>query len=137
MMQRALALLSVAGSLCAQVSFDRILGANQEPQNWLTYSGTDMSQRYSLLNQITPENVKTVERGEEELKALGFRQFRVRFHGDIVRLEIAPEEMPKALNMETARRFTEIFRALGFQYVTLDLEGYRQGSLNEVLRMKK
>ena len=86
---------------------------------------------------MTIENVKTVETGEEEIKALGFRQFRVRFHGEVVRLEIAPEEMEKALNLEMARRFTAIFKALGFKYVTLDLEGYRQGSLNEVLGLKK
>jgi alcohol dehydrogenase (cytochrome c) len=61
MITRALLFLPVAGSLCAQVSFDRVLGANKEPQNWLTYSGTNMSQRYSLLNQITPENVKNLE----------------------------------------------------------------------------
>ena len=77
--------------------------------------------------------MKTVEVGEEEIKALGFRQFRVRFHGDVVRIEIAPEELERALNLEMARRFTAIFRGLGFRYVTLDLEGYRQGSLNEVL----
>jgi uncharacterized protein len=78
--------------------------------------------------------VKTVEEGEEQIKALGFRQFRVRFHGDIVRLEIAPDELPKALTLEMAQRFTAVFKPLGFKYVTLDLEGYRQGSLNEVLR---
>jgi uncharacterized protein len=78
--------------------------------------------------------VKTVEAGEEQIKSLGFRQFRVRFHGDIVRLEIAPDELPKALTVEMAHRFTAVFKPLGFKYVTLDLEGYRQGSLNEVLR---
>jgi uncharacterized protein len=86
---------------------------------------------------VTIENVKTVEVGEEEIKALGFRQFRVRFHGQVVRIEIAPEEMPRALTLEMALRFTGIFKNLGFQYVTLDLEGYRQGSLNEVLGLKK
>ena len=85
---------------------------------------------------MTIENVKTVETGEEEIKALGFRQFRVRFHGEVVRIEIAPEEMQKALTLEMARRFTAIFKTLGFRYVTLDLEGYRQGSLNEVLDLK-
>ena len=80
--------------------------------------------------------MKTVERGEEEIKALGFRQFPVRFHGEGVRIEIAPDELPKAMNMEMARRLTAIFKALGFKYVTLDLEGYRQGSLNEVLNLK-
>jgi uncharacterized protein len=78
--------------------------------------------------------VKTVEAGEEQLKALGFRQFRVRFHGDVVRIEIARDEMETALTMAMAARLTAIFKELGFRYVTLDLEGYRQGSLNEVLR---
>ena len=86
---------------------------------------------------MTIENVKTVETGEEQIKALGFRQFRVRFHGEVVRLEIARDEMERALSLEMAQRFTAIFKALGFKYVTLDLEGYRQGSLNEVLNLKK
>ena len=86
---------------------------------------------------MTIENVKTVERGEEEIKALGFRQFRVRYHGELVRLEIAPDELPKALTPEMARAFTSLFKGLGFKYVTLDLEGYRQGSLNEVLNLRK
>jgi len=71
-----------------------------------------------------------VEKGEEALRALGFRQFRVRHHDNLVRLEIAPEELPRALSPEMARRFVEIFKPLGFAYVTLDLEGYRTGSLN-------
>jgi len=82
---------------------------------------------------VTIQNVKTVERGEEEIRALGFRQFRVRFHGDLVRIEISPDELPRALSPEMSRKFTGIFKALGFHYVTLDLEGYRQGSLNEAL----
>ena len=73
-------------------------------------------------------------RGEEEIKALGFRQFRVRFHGELVRIEIAKEELPKALTLEMAANFTAIFKPLGFHYVTIDLEGYRQGSLNSVLQ---
>ncbi len=104
---------------------------------WDRPASACLSSRIPYGTSVTPETVKTVEAGEEALKALGFRQFRVRFHGEIVRLEIAPEELPKALNLEMAQRFTQIFKALGFQYVTLDLEGYRQGSLNEVLRLKK
>ena len=77
--------------------------------------------------------MKTVEVSEEHIKDLGFRQFRVRFHGEIVRIEIAPEELPRALDIDMARRLTAIYRRLGYRYVTLDLEGYRQGSLNEVL----
>jgi uncharacterized protein len=82
---------------------------------------------------VTLENVKTVERGEEAIRQLGFRQFRVRFHGQLVRIEIAKDELPAALTPEMAQRFVEIFKPLGFHYVTIDLEGYRQGSLNAVL----
>jgi uncharacterized protein len=64
---------------------------------------------------------------------LGFRQFRVRFHGKLARIEIAKDELATALTPEMAQRFVEIFKPLGFHYVTIDLEGYRQGSLNAVL----
>ena len=83
------------------------------------------------------QNVKTVETGEEAIKALGFRRFRVRFHGELVRIEVAPDELERALTPGMAKAFTAIFKPLGFHYVTLDLEGYRQGSLNEVLRVKR
>ena len=104
---------------------------------WDRPAAACLSSRIPYGTPVTIENVKTVETGEEEIKALGFRQFRVRFHGNVVRIEIAPDEMARALDLEMARRFTAIFKALGFQYVTLDLEGYRQGSLNEVLGLRK
>jgi uncharacterized protein len=104
---------------------------------WDRPASACLSSRIPYGTPVTIQTVKTVETGEEEIKALGFRQFRVRFHGEVVRLEVAPDEMEKALNLEMARRFTAIFKALGFKYVTLDLEGYRQGSLNEVLGLKK
>ncbi len=104
---------------------------------WDRPASACLSSRIPYGTPVTIENVKTVEVGEEEVKALGFRQFRVRFHGEVVRLEIAPEELPKALDVEMARRFTTIFKSLGFKYVTLDLEGYRQGSLNEVLALER
>ena len=103
---------------------------------WDRPASACLSSRIPYGTPVTIENVKTVETGEEAIKALGFRQFRVRFHGEVVRIEIAREEMERALTMEMARRFTAIFKALGFQYVSLDLEGYRQGSLNEVLNLK-
>jgi uncharacterized protein len=80
--------------------------------------------------------VKTVERGEEEIRALGFRQFRVRFHGALVRIEVAKDELTRALTPEMAQAFVAIFKPLGFHYVTIDLEGYRQGSLNAVLQAR-
>lgn len=100
---------------------------------WDRPASACLSSRIPYGTPVTIQNVKTVERGEEEIKALGFRQFRVRFHGDLVRIEIAPEELARALDPQMARAFTEIFKPLGFHYVTLDLEGYRQGSLNAVL----
>jgi uncharacterized protein len=104
---------------------------------WDRPASACLSSRIPYGTPVTIETVKTIETGEERIKALGFRQFRVRYHGDVVRIEIAREEMPKALTLEMAAHFTEIFKSLGFRYVTLDLEGYRQGSLNEVLDLKK
>jgi uncharacterized protein len=100
---------------------------------WDRPASACLSSRIPYGTPVTIENVKTVERGEEAIRALGFRQFRVRFHGDLVRIEIAPDELDRALDPEVARQFTAIFKPLGFHYVTLDLEGYRQGSLNAVL----
>jgi pyridinium-3,5-biscarboxylic acid mononucleotide sulfurtransferase len=101
---------------------------------WDRPASACLSSRIPYGTPVTIQNVKTVEQGEEAIRALGFRQFRVRFHGDLVRIEIAPDELASALSPEVARQFTAIFKPLGFNYVTLDLEGYRQGSLNESLR---
>jgi uncharacterized protein len=102
---------------------------------WDRPASACLSSRIPYGTPVTIQNVKTVEKGEEEIKTLGFRQFRVRFHGEIVRIEIARDELARALTTEMAARFTAIFKKLGFKYVTLDLEGYRQGSLNEVLNL--
>ncbi len=101
---------------------------------WDRPAAACLSSRIPYGTPVTVETVKLIERGEEAMRELGFRQFRVRFHGELVRLEIAPDEMPQALNLEMARKLTAIFKELGFLYVTLDLQGYRQGSLNEALR---
>ena len=100
---------------------------------WDRPAAACLSSRIPYGTPVTIQNVKTVELGEDEIKTLGFRQFRTRFHGEMVRIEIAPDELPRALDIEMARRFTAIFKRLGYKYVALDLEGYRQGSLNEVL----
>jgi uncharacterized protein len=105
-------------------------------QTWDRPASACLSSRVPYGTPVTPQTVKTVEKGEEEIKALGFRQFRVRFHGELVRIEIAKDEMDKALSPEMARAFSAIFKQLGFLYVTLDLEGYRQGSMNEALKLK-
>src|SRR5579859_4091253 len=103
---------------------------------WDRPAAACLSSRIPYGTPVTIDNIKTVEKGEEEIKALGFRQFRVRFHGELVRLEVGKEELARALTPEMAAQFTQIFKKLGFKYVTLDLEGYRQGSLNEVLHLK-
>jgi uncharacterized protein len=100
---------------------------------WDRPAAACLSSRIPYGTSVTKERIKTVEDGEEALKALGFRQFRTRFHGDLVRIEVAVEELPKALSPDMAAKFVEIFKPLGFHYVTLDLQGYRQGSLNEAI----
>jgi uncharacterized protein len=97
---------------------------------WDRPAAACLSSRIPHGTPVTPENLAMVERGEEALKRLGFRQFRVRHHGTIARIEIGAEEMPRALTPEMVREMARVFRGLGFQFVTLDLEGYRQGSLN-------
>jgi len=103
---------------------------------WDRPASACLASRIPYGTPVTPERVKIVERGEEALHALGFRQCRVRYHGELVRIEIAADELPRALDPEMARRFVQIFKPLGFHYVTLDLEGYRQGSLNEALQRR-
>src|SRR5580700_8326464 len=100
---------------------------------WDRPASACLSSRIPYGTPVTIQNVTTVDRGEDAIRVLGFRQFRVRFHGEVVRIEIAPEELERAMTPAMARAFTAIFKPLGFHYVTLDLEGYRQGSLNSVL----
>ncbi len=101
---------------------------------WDRPAAACLSSRIPYGTEVTKERIKVVETGEEALKALGFRQFRTRFHGDLVRIEVAVEELPKAMQPDMAARFVDIFKPLGFLYVTLDLQGYRQGSLNEAIK---
>jgi pyridinium-3,5-biscarboxylic acid mononucleotide sulfurtransferase len=106
-------------------------------KTWDRPASACLSSRIPYGTPVTPETVRTIDRGEEALNRLGFRQFRVRFHGELARIEIAREEMPKALTMEMAGELTAVFKGLGFHYVALDLEGYRQGAMNEVLNLKQ
>lgn len=100
---------------------------------WDKAASACLSSRIEYGRPVTRETLSVVEQGEDALRALGFRQFRVRHHGDLVRIEIAPEEMRKALTSEMAGEFTRIFKGLGFKFVTLDLEGFRSGSMNALL----
>jgi uncharacterized protein len=100
---------------------------------WDKPASACLSSRIEYGRPVTREALDTVERGEDAIRGLGFRQFRVRHHGDIVRIEIAREELDRALNPAVASQFTTIFKALGFKFVTLDLEGFRSGSMNALL----
>jgi len=102
--------------------------------SWDKPASPCLSSRIAYGVPVTIERLSKVERGEEVLRQLGFEEFRVRVHGDIVRLEIAPAEMEKALNKPMAARLAESFSKLGFKFVTLDLQGYRSGAMNEVLK---
>jgi pyridinium-3,5-biscarboxylic acid mononucleotide sulfurtransferase len=100
---------------------------------WNRPASACLSSRIAYGLEVTPERLATVEKGEEALRTMGFRQFRVRHHDDLVRVEIAPEELLRALDPGMARNFVKIFKELGFKFVTLDLEGYRTGSMNSLL----
>jgi pyridinium-3,5-biscarboxylic acid mononucleotide sulfurtransferase len=96
-----------------------------------------LSSRFPYGTSISAERLSVVDQGENILRNFGFRVFRVRFHEELVRLEFSPEELPKALNVTMAAILVKEFKAIGFKYVTLDLEGYRSGALNEVLPLYK
>lgn len=92
-----------------------------------------LSSRVEYGRTVTREVLEQVERGEESLRQLGFREFRVRHHGKLARVEIARTELPRALTMEMMDAITAALRNIGFQYVTLDCAGFRSGSLNAIL----
>ena len=95
-----------------------------------------LSSRIAYGTTVTIKRLTTVERGEEIMRELGFREFRVRHHDELVRLEIAPAELDRALRREVVDDLARRFRALGFRYVTLDLHGYRTGAMNEILKSR-
>jgi uncharacterized protein len=111
----------------------RQLARQADLRVWDKPASACLSSRMEYGRAVTPEALSVVERGEEALRAMGFRQFRVRHHGEIARIEIARQELPRALTIEMASEFTSIFKALGFKFVTLDLEGFRSGSMNQLL----
>jgi len=111
----------------------RELARQAELRVWDKPASACLSSRVEYGRAVTPEALSVIERGEDALRALGFRQVRVRHHGEIVRIEIAREELPRALTTEMASEFTSVFKQLGFKFVTLDLEGFRSGSMNQLL----
>jgi uncharacterized protein len=127
---RVLAPLLDAGLHKAEI---RLLSRRAGLPTWDRPASACLASRLPYGTEVTPERLALVERGEAALRDLGFRQFRVRLHEKLARVEIAPEEMPRAMSAEMAARIAAALKAAGFAYVALDLEGYRQGSLNESL----
>jgi len=97
---------------------------------WEKPASACLSSRIEYGRPVTLEALAAVEQGEDALRRLGFRQCRVRHHGEIARIEIAQDELARALTPEMFREFTQIFKALGFTFVALDTEGFRSGSMN-------
>jgi uncharacterized protein len=92
-----------------------------------------LASRIEYGRPVTRENLSQVEQAEAALHSLGFHQVRVRHHGDLARIEIARTELPRALTLEALDQITAALKPLGFRYITLDTQGYRSGSMNEVL----
>jgi len=122
--------LLVAGLTKADV---RQLASDAGLRIWDKPATACLSSRIEYGRAVTREALSAVEQGEDALRQLGFCQVRVRHHGEIARIEIAREELPRAMTVEMAAEFTRIFKSLGFTYVTLDLEGFRSGSMNALL----
>ncbi len=127
---RVLAPLLDAGLHKAEI---RQLSQRAGLPTWDRPASACLASRLPYGTEVTPERLALVERGEAALRELGFRQFRVRLHEKLARVEIAPEEMPRAMSPEMAASISARLKAAGFTFVALDLEGYRQGSLNETL----
>jgi uncharacterized protein len=128
---RVLAPLLDAGLHKAEI---RMLSQRAGLPTWDRPASACLASRLPYGTEVTPERLALIERGEAALRDLGFRQFRVRLHEKLARVEIAPEEMPRAMSPEMASAIASRLKTAGFTYVALDLEGYRQGSLNEGLR---
>jgi pyridinium-3,5-biscarboxylic acid mononucleotide sulfurtransferase len=111
----------------------RQLSQRADIPTWDRPASACLASRLPYGTEVTPERLGLVERGESALRELGFRQFRVRLHDKLARVEISPDEMSRALAPRMAAAIAHRLKEAGFSYVALDLEGYRQGSLNETL----
>jgi pyridinium-3,5-biscarboxylic acid mononucleotide sulfurtransferase len=127
---RVLAPLLDAGLRKSEI---RALSQRANLPTWDRPASACLASRLPYGTEVTPERLGLVERGEAALRNLGFRQFRVRLHDKLARVEVAPDEMPRALHPEMAAVIAKELKSAGFIYVSLDLEGYRQGSLNETV----
>jgi uncharacterized protein len=127
---RVAAPLAEAGLTKADV---RALAQRAELRVWDKPASACLSSRMEYGRRVTPEALRMIEQAEDSLRGLGLKRFRVRHHGSIARIEIAEEEMADVLQMGRMKAMAAVVRAAGFRYVSLDCEGYRSGSMNEVL----
>lgn len=114
----------------------RLLAAEAGLRVWDKPASACLSSRIEYGRPVTREALEQVERGEDALRAMGFRQFRLRHHGDVARIEIDREEMAQALTLEMFARMSEAIKACGFKFVALDVDGFRSGSMNAVLKVE-
>jgi uncharacterized protein len=114
----------------------RQLAAEAGLRVWDKPASACLSSRIEYGRKVTREALEQVERGEDALRAMGFRQFRLRHHGDVARIEIARDELKQALTLEMFARMSTEIKACGFKYVALDVEGFRSGSMNAVLSVE-
>lgn len=114
----------------------RLLSRAAGLPTWDVPASACLSSRIPYGDEVTEQKLRTIERAEDVLRALGFRVFRVRHHDTIARLEIARDEMARALEPAVRDRIVSELKALGYQHIAIDLQGYRLGSLNEALRLK-
>jgi pyridinium-3,5-biscarboxylic acid mononucleotide sulfurtransferase len=103
---------------------------------WDEPASACLSSRIPYHSEVTDEKLRTIERAEQALQALGFRVCRVRHHDDLARIELGRAELPRALDPEVSAIIVRELKAIGYKYVTIDLQGYRTGSLNEGLRLR-
>ena len=96
-----------------------------------------LSSRIPYGMEVTVEKLRQIDRAEDALRDLGYRQVRVRHHGELARVELAAEELPRALELTEIQRMSRALHDLGFRWVSLDLDGYRTGSLNEILTLEQ
>jgi len=114
----------------------RALAKGAGMSTWDEPASACLSSRIPYGSEVTDVKLRQIEQAEDVLRDLGFRIFRVRHHDTVARLEIARAEMARALDPEVNARLIAALKALGYQYVSLDLQGYRLGSLNEALRLR-
>jgi uncharacterized protein len=115
----------------------RALSRDAGLPTWDEPASACLSSRVPYFSEVTEEKLRAIEGAEDELRALGFRVLRVRHHGEVARIEVAPDELPRLVEPAMAKAVDAAIRTHGFRYVAVDLRGYRLGSLNEGLRLRE